>query len=115
MSNTKEEVKSIDDLIGKLYAKIKQRDKEIESLKNELAAAKDEIASAKKDYDYMFTRLERIADMSPKATDTSQGRGFNAEKTDKEIDEELRNFINGPRDLSDPKQLERAHCIWFIP
>lgn len=36
MSNTKEEVKSIDDLIGKLYDKIKQRDKQIKKLKKEL-------------------------------------------------------------------------------
>lgn len=82
MSNAKEEVKSIDDLIGKLYAKITQRDKEIESLKNELASTKEELKSVKEEYDDACDRLELIMDAHPMVLDTLRDNGFDVDGED---------------------------------
>lgn len=82
MSNTKEEVKSIDDLIGKLYAKIKQRNKQIKRLKNELASAKEELKSVKEEYDDACDRLELIMDAHPMVLDTLRDNGFDVDGED---------------------------------
>lgn len=94
MFNTKEEVKSIDDLIGKLYAKITQRNKQIKRLKNERASTKDELKSVKEEYDDARDRLELIMDSHPMVLDTLRDHGFDAGSDDVEDDLESQTHDN---------------------
>ena len=82
MDNTKEEVKSIDDLISKLYAKITCGNLQIKRLKKELATTKDELKSVKEAYYEMCDRMDLLEDLHPMVLDTLRDHGFNVDGED---------------------------------